>query len=187
MDVLRTDVAYARGAVAVNAVPYAPDPRELLHVEVEQLARPRRLVTHDGARRLEAGLVVEPRAPQRGHHGRHREPVVLRDPERGPTLAAAEEELSVLVAGPAAGQPARAARAVGETRVALGAQAGEPLPRGAGRNRRAARCLGDGRARHDAGGERPSRRGRQSCLMWAFTGASGWVAGSVASTTPACT
>jgi hypothetical protein len=53
VEVLPAAAAGAVGGVAVDAVPHATDPAELLHIEVEELPGARVLVAHDGLRRLE--------------------------------------------------------------------------------------------------------------------------------------
>lgn len=87
------DAPDAGGRVAENAMPNAPDLRQLLDVDVEQLAGAALPAPQAGALRLEPTEPIQPQATLDGHDRRDREPVVICDPERTAVLVARPENL----------------------------------------------------------------------------------------------
>ena len=74
VHVLPADPAASAAAVAVDAVPGPADPTQLLHVDMEELARPLPLIAVGRLRRLQAGEPAEPDPSQDRRDGRERHP-----------------------------------------------------------------------------------------------------------------
>jgi len=125
--VLPADPAAAGAPIAVDPVARPPDPAQLLHVDVDELARPLPLITVGGLRRLQPGEPTKPDPGQDRRDRRDRHPEPLGDlPAPQPLATERRDRLHTLVRG-ALRDPVRSRGAVEQTLLTLLSIAPPPL------------------------------------------------------------
>jgi len=166
MDVLPAYAARATPTIAVNPVPDSEKSVELLRVEVHESARPRMLIAHDWARRLQPAQTIQAQPSLNRDDGREREAVVLRDAHGAPTPPPPSFDLPALVARPLAGTPVRARGAIPQPAFSLTLKPMAPLPDRRTRHSKLTRQLRlVGPRPLCAKSKLPSTGKRQSCIL----------------------
>jgi hypothetical protein len=109
----------------------APNPSELLDVEMQQLPRASAFVPDDGVRRVQPAQPIEPEAALHEHNRRERELEMLGDVQRTAPLLPELQDLATLGARQRTGRPARPTRAIDQSGLTFYAIPSDPLPDGA--------------------------------------------------------
>ena len=123
MDVLPPDPAHARAPIAVDPMPDAADPAELLYIQVHQRPGSAALVADHGAPRLQPPEPSQSHPPLDVHHRGDRRSQRPGNPQRAPAAFAQALNPPSLPARPGPRRAVRPARAIAQPRLAF-----RPIP-----------------------------------------------------------